>query len=140
MKRKNRSRLDVIVDLTPLIDVVFLLLIFFMVSTTFIDESKLNILLPEATGAPKQKEDKFIQVVVSDDARITINGDTLPDNTFRTIHTGLQKAAAQALSSTRVVITADANTAHQYVVRVMDAASQLGFLKLSISSKKPSSH
>ena len=71
------NNLDATVELTPLIDVVFLLLIFFMVSTTFIRETQLKIDLPEATGELQQVEDQVLEVSISRDGEYSINSQLL---------------------------------------------------------------
>lgn len=136
MKFARRSRPDVGIDVTPMIDVVFLLLIFFMVSTTFIREQHLTIDLPEATEAPSETVDSRVEVVVSATGGYAVNGTPLVDNKSATLRDAIREAA-EGDHSRPLIITADGSAPHQSVVTVMDAAGQLGFNRLSISTRKP---
>ena len=133
-KRQNRESSEV--NLTPLIDVVFLLLIFFMVSTTFTDKTELAIDLPEAQGNLQMKKPEAIEVVVSQAGDYAINGQNLLNNRIGTLKEAISKIAAGD-KQRPLVITADAQSPHQAVVNVMDAAGQLGFTNLSITSIQP---
>lgn len=131
--RPRREQADV--NLTPLIDVVFLLLIFFMVSTTFTRETQLALTLPEAQGTPPQTVPQAAQVLVSPRGEYVINGEKLADNSERGLRSALLRLGQD--STTRpMIITADANASYQAVVRVMDVAGQLGFDKLSLTTRE----
>jgi biopolymer transport protein ExbD len=124
---------NVEVNLTPLIDVVFLLLIFFMVSTTFDKHAKLKVSLPESsTKAVKQEGDPL---VLSIDAKgnYFLNERQIVNKKLNTLKQAIQKTIGDN-KETSIVLRADANTPHQFVVRAMDAASQLGLTKLSIAT------
>ncbi len=133
----RRQKLDeVSVNLTPLIDVVFLLLIFFMVSTTFTKESRLTLELPEASGDPAPQEVVPLEVIVDAQGQYMVNDLTVVSPNLK----GLKAAIAEVSggdTSTPVVITADAKAPHQSVIRAMDAAGQLGFTKLSLTTREP---
>ncbi len=130
-KRQNQKEVDV--NLTPLIDVVFLLLIFFMVSTTFTDKLELTVSLPEADGTVQLKKSDAIDVVITSSGEYSINGKTLLNKEITTLKAAISKVSVG--ESTRpLVITADENAPHKAVVRVMDAAGQLGFKNLSITA------
>ena len=137
MKFKRQRSQEVGVDLTPLIDVVFLLLIFFMVSTTFTRESHLQIELPEASGepAPPASEVEQIDVVINADDQYILNGRSLVNNRRETLERGVQELAG-GNHSLPFIITADARTPHEYVVRAMDVAGRLGFSRLSITTER----
>lgn len=137
MQFKRQAKKSVDVNLTPLIDVVFLLLIFFMVSTTFTDKTELNIDLPEASGALQIKQADALQLVVNQRGEYSVNGQRLINNTFATLKSAISKASEGDLQRP-FIITADAQTPHQAVVRAMDAAGQLGFSNLSITTIHPS--
>jgi len=131
--RPDRSDERVDVNLTPLIDVVFLLLIFFMVSTTFDRHAKLKVELPEAsTKTEQQLEDP---VVISIDAKgnYFIDDRQVVNTQLETLKIALQKTVADK-KDVSLVLRADAKTPHQSVVRAMDAASQLGLTRLSIAT------
>tara|TARA_Y100000815_G_scaffold257160_1_gene265484 strand:+ start:8 stop:430 length:423 start_codon:yes stop_codon:yes gene_type:complete len=133
-KRQNREAVDV--NLTPLIDIVFLLLIFFMVSTTFTKENHLSIDLPEATAEASEAQPQAIEILISASGEYSINDQTLINHQLDTLKRGLQKALA-GRQTVPVVITADAKTPHEAVVRAMDAAGQLGLVNLSITTRQP---
>lgn len=137
MNFRRRRRDEVGVDLTPLIDVVFLLLIFFMVSTTFIRETQLKIDLPEASGELQEVEEDVIEITVDRRGDYAVNERLLVNNEMDTLLRALREAVAERDPSTRVIITADANAAHQAVVRAMDAAGQVGLSRVSITTQQP---
>lgn len=134
--RQKRRRPDVVIDLTSLIDVVFLLLIFFMVSTTFVRQTKLEVNLPEATGQLRDEEPDIVQVTVAADGTYAIDDRTLVNSELATLIRALSEVT-QGNESRRVIITADANATHQAVVRAMDAAGQVGLIHLSITTRSP---
>ncbi len=136
MKIRRRARPEAAIELTPLIDVVFLLLIFFMVTTTFIRETELQVDLPEASGQPHERDSTAIEVVISADGRYAVNDRALANTQAGTLTRALRDAAHGDLSK-RLIITADGNASHQSVVRVMDAAGQLGLSRLSITTQEP---
>jgi len=136
VKFKRQRSQEVGVDLTPLIDVVFLLLIFFMVSTTFTRESHLEVELPEASGEPVPAQDvEQIDVVVNAQGQYFLNKKPLVNNRRETLERGVRELA-EGNTSLPFIITADARTPHEYVVRAMDVAGRLGFAKLSITTER----
>ncbi len=137
MQFKRQNKAAVSVDLTPLIDVVFLLLIFFMVSTTFTKETHLSLDLPEATGEEKKELPQQIEVLIDANGQYVINGRSLVSTTIDTVMSALEEVSAGNVK-VPLVITADASTPHQAVITAMDAAGQLGFSQLSLTTKKPS--
>ena len=134
MRFARRVRPEVEVNLTPLIDVVFLLLIFFMVSTTFTKESHLSIDLPESSGDPANTLANQIEVSITRSGDFSINEVALLRNDIETIKTGIQKVSGGD-NTIPMIITADGATPHQAVITAMDAAGQLGFVQLSITTK-----
>ncbi len=133
--RRQRKEEDT-VNLTPLIDVVFLLLIFFMVSTTFTRETHLTVDLPEAVGEPGAVSQQLLEVLISAQGHYAVNGQNLINTQMDTLKSALDKAS-EGDRGRPLVITADANAPHQAVVRAMDAAGQLGFVHLSITTRHP---
>jgi len=134
MNLRPRRRQEPDINLTPLIDVVFLLLIFFMVSTTFRKETELNIDLPEADQAPTAtEEDKGkLEIGIDEQGQYFINGKALSDKRRET----LQAALMEAVGDDRelpLVISADAETPHQAVVTAMDVAGKIGIKQLAIT-------
>lgn len=124
------------VNLTPLIDVVFLLLIFFMVSTTFTRETRLSVELPEATGVAALSTAKTIEVSIAADGTYVVNGERLTRSDRDTLRTVLLPLSQQGTELPFIII-ADASATHQAVVTVMDVAGRLGFANLSITTQEP---
>ncbi|MFK7912541.1 MAG: ExbD/TolR family protein [Pseudomonadales bacterium] len=137
MKFKRGNREEVSVELTPLIDVVFLLLIFFMVSSTFIRETQLKINLPEANGEVVEVEQDVLEIAIDQRGEYALNGRILVNNELSTLVRALQEAAKSVDKNERVIVTADANATHQAVVRAMDAAGKVGLTRISITTQQP---
>lgn len=136
MKFKRQASEEVSVNLTPLIDVVFLLLIFFMVSTTFTRETHLKIDLPKASGEEAEGDVRLIDISITAEGEFAVNGRALVNGQLGTLKKAISKAARNE-KELPLVITADAQTPHQSVVTAMDAAGQLGFVHLSITTRTP---
>ncbi len=136
MKFRRQRLEEVSINLTPLIDVVFLLLIFFMVSTTFTRETQLSIDLPEASGEARENRDDQIEILIDETGGYRINGQPLVDSRMRTIQAAIYKISAGD-TTLPMIISADAQAAHEDVVRAMDAAGQMGFVHLSITTRQP---
>lgn len=134
--RPNR-REEIDLNLTPLIDVVFLLLIFFMVSTTFEKTSKLKIDLPEASAQAIQQPKQKIVLGIDVKGRYYINDRQLVNTQSKTLKMALIKIAGDD-KDMPIVLRADAKTPHQSVVTAMDAAAQAGLTRLSISTLETS--
>lgn len=137
MNLKPERREEIDLNLTPLIDVVFLLLIFFMVSTTFEKTSKLKIDLPEATAEAVQQPSSKIVIGIDVKGRYYINDRQLVNTQLKTLKLALMKVAGDN-KEIPIVLRADAKTPHQSVVTAMDAASQVGLTRLSISTLETS--
>ncbi len=126
------------VDITPLIDVVFLLLIFFMVSTTFDRETQIKVELPEAAGEEAQTTADMLDITIDASGTFYVNQQEVINTEIETLKKAIIKAAGE-MKDLPVVINADAKTPHQSVMTVMDAASQLGFLHMTFAAHKPKS-
>ena len=137
MAKRRRGRHEANVELTPLIDVVFLLLIFFMVSTTFIRETQLKINLPESSGELQEIEQGTIEIVVDRAGDYAVNDRLLVDSEKSTLMRALREVMDPDIASPLVVITADALASHQSVVRAMDAAGTVGLIRVSITTQQP---
>lgn len=133
--RPHRRREEPDVNLTPLIDVVFLLLIFFMVSTTFTQESEISIDLPEAKGKLESTERTVVEISIDAQGRYFINRQQVLNSQLETVKRAISKAAAGA-KEPQLIISADRNTPHQAVIRAMDAARQLGYVHLTFATQK----
>lgn len=135
MKFRRKPKLDNGINLTPLIDVVFLLLIFFMVTTSFNKQTRLVLKLPEAAGEPVVEQVERLDLLISREGIYSLNGENLINSEIKTIMAAL-KDASGGDSGIPLSITADANTTHQSVITALDAASQLGFEKLNINTQR----
>jgi biopolymer transport protein ExbD len=135
---RRRQRAETGIDVTPLIDVVFLMLIFFMVSTTFTREAHLQLTLPEADANPASEETERLELIISANGSYALNGRSLAGDRLETIMSALLDAAGGDTEQP-LVITADAQTPHELVVRAMDAAGRTGFEHLSITTRLPES-
>jgi len=128
---KSSKRLEAMIDVTPLIDVVFLLLIFFMITTTFVNNPGMVVDLPKANSSdsPSQMVDLTIAV--------TLEGEIIFQN--RKVSLSELEAELESLakdkSSTTVIVQADSATQHGTVVKVMDLAKTAGFEKLAIATQ-----
>ena len=122
------------INITPLIDVVFLLLIFFMVSTTFERESEIRITLPEASEEQEETKPEFILVGIDAQGQIYIDDEPLVDNRLSTIQAALQEQAQEA-TDLPVVIRADSVVSHQMVIKVMDAARRSGLVNITFATR-----
>ena len=136
MKFKRKIREELSVNITPLIDVVFLLLIFFMVTTTFTRETRLMVNLPEADANPSEALPDQVEITVSRTGTYTINGRPLVNSDIDTLMQGLEQAT-QNDKSMQILLIADAEATHQSVVTAMDGIGQLGFSRLSIATQRP---
>jgi len=132
-RKKNKTEFDL--NLTPLIDVVFLLLIFFMVTTTFDRETQLKIELPQASGEQK-KLDKPLEVSIDAQSHFFINKKELVNSGIETIKKALLQAAGDNKSPS-LLISADGLATHQSVISVLDAAGQLGFVNITFAANQP---
>ena len=132
MNFRQLRRPEVSINLTPLIDVVFLLLIFFMVSASFSELTQLVVDLPEAEGAPAST-DTTLLLVIDVEGNMTLDGAPVPNDAR-----GLSEALRQRLSGNTdipVTLSADAMTPHQYVVTAIDVAAQLNITRLTIATE-----
>jgi biopolymer transport protein ExbD len=120
--------------MTSLIDVVLLLLIFFMVSTSFVKQSQIAISLPQAESASVVEEvPEQIDIMITETGTYLINGRELINSRAETIRNALQKVSGGS-NTLPLTISADANARHQDVVTAMDVAGRLGFVQISIAT------
>ena len=126
------------VNLTPLIDVVFILLIFFMVSTTFQRESEIKIELPEASADPVEQEREILEIVIDADGKYFIGERQVVNTELETLKTAISKFMGEE-TERPVVIRADRRTPYEAVVKAMDATSQLGLIHMSLATSQPES-
>ncbi|MSR12288.1 MAG: biopolymer transporter ExbD [Gammaproteobacteria bacterium] len=135
MKFKRRLQEELAINITPLIDVVFLLLIFFMVTTTFNRETRLLVNLPEANAELAESMPTQIEVIVARDGTYSINGRVLVNNRLDTLMRGLE-LESNGDRSLPILLIADAEATHQSVVTAMDGIGQSGFTRLNIATQR----
>ena len=143
--RPNYKDETVEVNLTPLIDVVCLLLIFFMVTTTFDRHARLKVSLPESSVKSTQQQDNPLVLAIDAKGNYFLNDRQIVNQQLDTLKQAIRKVLTQQAgaqdnvadvdySKVSLVLRADGNAPHKSVVRAMDAASQLGLTKLSIAT------
>jgi len=121
-------------NMTSLIDVVLLLLIFFMLSTKFIDEGRLKIRLPEAGIAPDAESQRAsIEIDVTAAGGYRVNGRALINNSAETLAAALGKVA-ESDRALPVTVRADARATHQSVVTAMEVAGRAGYRQINIAT------
>ncbi|MCK4865207.1 MAG: biopolymer transporter ExbD [Gammaproteobacteria bacterium] len=133
LRTKRDTELEL--NITPLIDVVFLLLIFFMVSTTFQRESEITIELPESSGEVAESKKKVIEISIDNQGRYFVNQRRLKDSDIKTLKKAISITRGD-FKEPKLIISADKMTPHQSVVRAMDAARQLGLVHLTFATKQ----
>lgn len=135
MKFRRKPRENVEINLASLIDVVFILLLFFVVTTTFTRETQLKVDLPEAASGtpPEQTELKQVEILIAADGTFSVNGQQLMESNLDNLMAALQKESSGD-NSLPLIISADAQTHHQAVVTAMDAAGKLGFSHLRLTT------
>jgi len=136
MKIRKSRRADDYINVIPFIDVLLVLLIFFMVSSQFTHNAELRLSLPTANSqAEQQRLRDTIEIGISVDGNYSINGRTLADKRPETLRRALDAAAGEHRDAP-LILSADADATHQSVVTAMDIAGQLGFSKLSITTRR----
>ena len=133
---QHRTKEEPTVDMTSLIDVVFLLLLFFMVSTTFERQALMKVELPEASAVEDRVEiPEGLELVIDGEGRMYLNDQRLIDSEPRTIRAAMQQEAGEN-RDLPLILRADRQTPHHFVVTAMDVAAQLGFRNLSIATDR----
>jgi biopolymer transport protein ExbD len=136
--RKKREKVDI--TLVSMIDVLFVLLLFFMVSTTFNKQTEVNIKLPEATGTIAPEHNKNLTIVISAEGTYALIGeDGLPHELVNQSVDGLKMELAKKTDNKNLpfIINADAKAPYQAVMSVLDTAGQLGFSNITFSAQQP---
>ncbi|MGD9842181.1 MAG: ExbD/TolR family protein [Steroidobacteraceae bacterium] len=131
---RNKRDDDLEINVTSFIDVLLLLLIFFMLATSFVTEGRINIRLPDASAqADSKAPQSVLEIGVSATGNYRVNGQDLLNNSVATLEAAINKAAGQSREQT-VLIRADANSSHQSVVTAMDVVGRVGFKAISIAT------
>jgi biopolymer transport protein ExbD len=126
----NGRRPDPVVDVTPMIDIVFQLVLFFMVSTTFVTSPGIQVDLPRSSAQTVLTEDKDIQVWMTAEGAVFVDEEPVDASTLRRIFVD----GAKRNPNTMVIIKADAGVSHGRVVTVMDQAKAVGLSRLAIAT------
>ena len=136
LESRHRARDEVSINLTPLIDVILTLIIFFMMSTRFNRDTQIELNLPEADGAQLTAEQSVVEISVDVSGNIFVNGKPLVNNSLDTVKRAVEDVA-EGNNQLPMIISADGKAPYQSVVTAMDAAGQLGFSKLTIAAQAP---
>ncbi len=134
MKLRTAEPEEPDVNLTSLIDVVLLLLVFFMVTTSFVRESQIAIRLPEADSSVVAAPAPPVEISISAGGDYRVNGRALVDNRPATLAAAIRQLSDELDASASMTISADAEASHQSVVTAMDIAGRLGFSEISIAT------
>lgn len=137
MKLQSRSREEPEINVISLVDVLLVLVLFFMVSTSFLRETEISLNLPEAVveGQAAAADDK-LEIVITKAGTYLVNGRELVNTERRTLRAAIERLAGEK-RELPVFIRADAAATHQAVVTAMDVAGQLGFVRLNIATVTP---
>lgn len=137
MRLSNRRLEDPEINLISLIDILLLVLIFFMVSSTFIEESRLRVRLPSATELPQRQQGaEPIVVVVTEGGVYRVNDRDLVNASIDTLRAAVLKVAGNDRSA-NITVRADGRATHQSVVQALDVLGRLGFSQISIATVDP---
>lgn len=134
MKFKSKAVEDIHINLTPMIDCLLFILVILLLTTTFNQQSRINLSLPDAQGVPPKEYQHKIEVMVDSTGHYSVNGQALSSQEIADLSTAI-KQVANDKRDLMFVIAADAKATHQDVIRVMDVAGQLGFVNINISTK-----
>jgi len=135
----NNQEDETNIELTPLIDVVFLLLIFFMISTTFTKETSLKINLPESAGEQAAVEIRNVEVQISEKSQYALAVDNESAKVLINSSRDTLKRALEPYKDEKkllLIIRADQKAPHESVIKVMDVAQELGLTNLTFATKK----
>ncbi len=128
------SREEPEINLIPFIDVLLVVLIFLMLTTTYSKFTEMQLRLPVADVDAQRDYPKEVIVAVSSDGRYSVNRTVLPDRSVETVAAALGAAAAGGKDSV-VIISADASAAHQSVITVMEAARRSGLMQITFATQ-----
>jgi len=139
MNLSSRRREEPEINLTSLIDVVLLLLVFFMITTSFVRESKIGIRLPEASSTEAAAlQDEPMVISVTAQGTFLVNGRLLIDTRPETLESAIRKLE-NIDRGTRITVSADAEATHQAVITAMDVAGRLGYTEINIATVRKGS-
>jgi biopolymer transport protein ExbD len=131
--RPSRALDEPEINVVSMIDVVLLLLVFFMLSTTFVQDGRLKVQLPQSSAVPERRAADPVVIAIGADGSYRVNDRALVNNTSSTLRAALEKVAPAAKGQP-ITIRADARATHQAVVTAMDVAGRLGFAQVNIAT------
>jgi len=133
----SRSREEPEINVISLVDVLLVLVLFFMVSTSFLRETEISLQLPEATSATDAETPReSLEIVITQSGNYVVNGRELVNNERRTLRAAIERMIGDR-RDLPVFIRADAAATHQAVITAMDVAGQLGFHKVNLATTTP---
>lgn len=131
---RNRRDDDLDINVTSFIDILLLLLIFFMLATSFVSEGRVNVRLPDASAQANDKSaDSALQITVTAQGAYLVNDQALVNNSADALMSAIDKVNGKSRNQT-VLVRADAASSHQAVVTVMDVVGRLGFSSINIAT------
>jgi biopolymer transport protein ExbD len=133
--QRGKKSEDFEINFIPLIDVLLVIIIFLVVSTTFSRFSELKINLPSAEARPAEKQEIVINVTISKDGQYAINEESISLRSVADMATVLKNISNEQPKAPIVVINADALASHQSVINVMEASRQAGLTKITFATK-----
>jgi biopolymer transport protein ExbD len=138
MKLQSRTRDEPEINVISLVDVLLVLVLFFMVSTSFLRETEISLQLPEATTTESRAEAprEALEIMITQTGSYLVNGRELVNSERRTLRAAIERLAGEKRDQP-VFIRADAAATHQAVVTAMDVAGQLGFVRINIATVTP---
>ena len=136
MKFKRREVEDIAINLTPMIDCILFILVILLLTTTFQQQSRLNLSLPDAQGVPPKDFNQKVEVMVDSSGHYSVNGQAISSKEVPDLSAAIRQASNDR-KDMMFVIAADSAATHRDVIRVMDVAGQLGFVNINISTKVP---
>ena len=137
MKLQSRSREEPEINVISLVDVLLVLVLFFMVSTSFLRETEISLHLPEATAdAAAEAPRESLEITIARDGSYRVNGRELVNSERRTLRAAIERLIGEK-RGLPVFIRADAAATHQAVITAMDVAGQLGFVEINIATVTP---
>lgn len=137
MKLQSHASEEPEINVISLVDVLLVLVLFFMVSTTFMRETEIALQLPEASAAaPAVAARDTLEIIVTESGSYVVNGRALVNSERRTLRAGIERLIGDQRDMP-VFVRADANATHQAVITALDVVGQLGFDEISIATVTP---
>ena len=130
-RRRNEDEFEL--NVIPLIDVMLVLLMFFVMTATFEQRSLMKVVLPQASGTPQKQTSEGIMVLIDREGRFFVGNNEVLNPSVDTLKSALERTAGDDRTS-RITLRADGRTPHQSVVTALDALGQLGFANLTIAT------